>query len=85
MGSAAVDLCWVACGRYDAFFEYSLNPWDVAAGTVIIREAGGRVSTFSGDEENINGSETVAANNCIFDEFRKITGNFMNKTNIKSI
>ncbi len=78
MGSAAVDLCWVACGRYDAFFEYGLNPWDIAAGTLIVREAGGRVSTFSGDEKNVNGSETVAANNKIFDEFRKITGTFMN-------
>jgi myo-inositol-1(or 4)-monophosphatase len=80
MGSAAVDLSWVACGRYDAFFEYGLNPWDVAAGTVIIREAGGRVSNFSGDEEKIFGSETVAANSIIFDEFRRITGNFMNRS-----
>jgi myo-inositol-1(or 4)-monophosphatase len=80
MGSAAVDLSWVACGRYDAFFEYGLNPWDVAAGTVIIREAGGRVSNFSGDEEKIFESETVASNSIIFDEFRRITGNFMNRT-----
>lgn len=80
MGSAAVDLCWVACGRYDAFFEYGLNPWDVSAGTVIIREAGGRVGTFEGDELNISGSETVAANNIIFSDFRRIIGSFMNRT-----
>jgi myo-inositol-1(or 4)-monophosphatase len=44
-GSAALDCCWVACGRFDAFFEYHLSPWDFAAGTVIAREAGARVST----------------------------------------
>lgn len=79
MGSAAVDMCWVACGRYDAFFEYSLNPWDVTAGTVIVREAGGRVSTFGGDESDVDGSETVAANSNIFSQFRAVTDRFMNQ------
>jgi len=83
MGSAAVDLCWVACGRYDAFFEYALNPWDVSAGIVIIREAGGRVSTFTADESIISGSETVASNSILFDDFRRIIGSFMNRTEIK--
>jgi myo-inositol-1(or 4)-monophosphatase len=78
MGSVAIDLSWLACGRYDAFFEYGLNPWDVAAGIIILREAGGKISNFSGEEKNINGSEIVAANSILFDEVQRITGNFMN-------
>jgi len=78
MGSVAIDLSWLACGRYDAFFEYGLNPWDVTAAIVIVREAGGRIGTFSGDEKNVDGREIVAANNILFDEVQKITGNFMN-------
>ncbi len=70
MGSAAIDLAWVACGRYDGFFEYGLNRWDVTAGIIIINEAGGMVSTFAGAEDNINGSEIVAANSEIFETFR---------------
>ncbi|MBS0011445.1 MAG: inositol monophosphatase [Bacteroidales bacterium] len=70
MGSAAIDLAWVACGRYDAFFEYGLNKWDVAAGILIIREAGGRASNFSGSINNIDGSEIVAANSKLFEKFR---------------
>lgn len=70
MGSAAIDLAWVACGRFDAFFEYGLNEWDIAAGMVIIREAGGKISDFSGDMDIMDGSETVAANNRLFDKFR---------------
>ena len=48
-GSAAIDLAWVACGRFDGFWEYSLKPWDVAAGSFIVQQAGGNVSDFSGD------------------------------------
>jgi len=71
MGSAAIDLAWVASGRYDGFYEYGLNRWDVAAGIILIREAGGMVSDFSGKINNIDGSEIVAANNGIFDTFRR--------------
>lgn len=49
-GSAALDLCYVACGRFDGFWELGLNPWDTAAGVLIVGEAGGRVSLFSSDE-----------------------------------
>ena len=70
MGSAAIDLAWVACGRYDGFFEYGLNRWDVTAGIIIINEAGGIVSNFAGVRDNINGSEIVAANSDIFEIFR---------------
>ncbi|MCU0446701.1 MAG: inositol monophosphatase [Microscillaceae bacterium] len=61
MGSAAVDLSYVAMGRFQGFFEYNLNPWDVAAGALIIQEAGGTVSTFAGDDNYIFGREILAA------------------------
>lgn len=77
MGSAAVDLAYVACGRFDAFFEYNLNPWDVAAGALLVKEAGGMVSDFSGDGDNVNGAETIASNSLLYDNFRKIVGTFM--------
>ncbi len=62
MGSAAVDLAYVACGRYEGYFEYNLNPWDVAAGTLIVQEAGGKVTDFSGGENYVFGKEMVAGN-----------------------
>ncbi len=49
-GSAALDLCWTACGRLDAFFEYGLKPWDVAGGSVIVEEAGGNIAAFAAPE-----------------------------------
>ncbi len=60
MGSAAVDLAYVACGRFQGFFEYNLNPWDVAGGSLIIQEAGGKVSTFSGGDDYVFGQEILA-------------------------
>lgn len=62
MGSAAVDLAYVACGRYEGYFEYNLNPWDVAAGTLIVEEAGGIVTDFKGGRDFVFGRELVAAN-----------------------
>jgi myo-inositol-1(or 4)-monophosphatase len=79
MGSASIDLAYVACGRFEAFFEYGLNPWDVAAGTILVREAGGVVSDFSGRENNITGLEIVAANNLVYAEFLEIVSKFMVK------
>lgn len=61
-GSAALDLCYVAAGRFDGFWEVKLNPWDMAAGSVIVREAGGRLTRFRGDELSIYGQELVASN-----------------------
>jgi myo-inositol-1(or 4)-monophosphatase len=69
MGSAAVDLAYVACGRFDGFFEYGLSPWDVAGGIVLVQEAGGKVSTFSGTDDAIFGKEIVAASSQIFNDF----------------
>lgn len=65
LGSAAVDLCYVACGRFDGFFEYSLSPWDVAGGAVIVREAGGKVSDFSGGDDWLFGREIAATNGAV--------------------
>jgi myo-inositol-1(or 4)-monophosphatase len=62
LGSAAIDLCWVAAGRFDGFWEYNLNPWDIAAGYLIIQEAGGRISNFKGDAYNIYDKQTLATN-----------------------
>lgn len=61
MGSAAIDLCYVARGRFDGFFEFNLMPWDVNAGTIIVQEAGGTVTTFDGGDDVLSGKEIVAA------------------------
>jgi myo-inositol-1(or 4)-monophosphatase len=66
-GSAALDLCYVATGRFDGFWEIRLNPWDMAAGSVIVREAGGRLTDFSGKDLSIYGQELVASNGRIHD------------------
>jgi len=69
LGSAATDIAWVACGRYDGFYEYGLHPWDVAAGTVILQEAGGRSTDFSGGKDYIFGGEIISSNGRNHDEF----------------
>ena len=66
-GSAALDLCWVACGRVDAYWEWRLGPWDVAAGALIVREAGGRITDFGGAPHDVFGSETLASNGHLHD------------------
>jgi myo-inositol-1(or 4)-monophosphatase len=64
-GSAAIDLCYVAAGRFDGFWEFKLNPWDIAAGSLIVREAGGIVTNFSGQPQSIYKGEIVASNGLI--------------------
>jgi myo-inositol-1(or 4)-monophosphatase len=64
-GSAALDLCSVAAGRFDGFWELKLKPWDVAAGSLIVREAGGTVSDFRGMRSSIHDQEIVASNGMI--------------------
>jgi myo-inositol-1(or 4)-monophosphatase len=71
-GSAAVDLAYTAAGRYDAFFEYGLNAWDVAAGAFIVQQAKGCVTDFSGKENFIFGKEILAANPLIFESFLEV-------------
>ena len=67
-GSAALDLCYVACGRMDGFWEFNLNPWDTAAGVLTVQEAGGRVTNFSGGPFELNSREVLASNGFIHEE-----------------
>ena len=71
MGSAAVDLAYVAAGRFDGFFEYGLSPWDVAAGTLLVEEAGGMVNDFSNGKNILFGKEIWASNGKIHEEISK--------------
>ena len=64
-GSAALDLAYVACGRLDAFWEFNLNPWDTAAGVLLVEEAGGRVTGFAGQKFQLNSNENLASNGLI--------------------
>ncbi len=66
-GSAALDLCDVACGRFEGFWEFNLNPWDTAAGVLIVEEAGGRVTRFDGQPFRIDSRETLASNGRVHD------------------
>lgn len=60
MGSAAADMAYVACGRYGGYFEYNINPWDIAGGIIIVQEAGGSVSDFKGGSNYIFGREMIS-------------------------
>jgi len=75
-GSAALDLCNVACGRFDGFWEFNLNPWDTAAGALLVEEAGGKVSRFDGSSFELDSRETLASNGLVHDalvnEFQEI-------------
>ena len=64
-GSAALDLCNVASGRFDGFWEFNLNPWDTAAGVLIVEEAGGKVSRFDGSPFELDSRETLASNGLV--------------------
>ena len=68
LGSAAMDLCWVAAGRFDGFFEHKLNAWDSAAGFLIVQEAGGKVTDFSGTDYSPYQPQIVATNGKIHEE-----------------
>jgi myo-inositol-1(or 4)-monophosphatase len=68
LGSAAIDLCWVAAGRFDGFYEHKLNAWDSAAGFLMVEEAGGRVTDFKGDHYSPYQPHIAATNGKIHDE-----------------
>ena len=70
--SAATDLCWVACGRLDGFWEWKLHPWDTAAGALIVREAGGTVSDFRGGPFDPHGEQTLASNGLVHDAMVRV-------------
>lgn len=72
LGSAAVDLCYVAAGRFDAFFEHGLHAWDVAAGVFILKQAGGKVTDFNGGHNWLFGGEIIASSPAFFDTFYHI-------------
>jgi myo-inositol-1(or 4)-monophosphatase len=73
MGSAALDFCWVACGRLDGYFEYSLRPWDFAAGALIVTEAGGRICSHDGEPFSLNATGVIIAGPNLFESLREIS------------
>lgn len=70
-GAAAMDLCYVACGKLDGFWEIKLSPWDVAAGILLIKEAGGKITSFKGSKFNLYSNEIIASNGLIHKELVK--------------
>jgi myo-inositol-1(or 4)-monophosphatase len=79
LGSAAADLVYLACGRFEVFFEYGLNPWDIAAGVLIVQEAGGKVTDFLNTDNYLYGRQIVASNSILHDEFiNKLQHHFEN-------
>jgi myo-inositol-1(or 4)-monophosphatase len=77
LGSAATDMAYVACGRFDGFYEYNLKSYDVAAGIILINEAGGKICDFSGGNNYLFGKEIVATNSGIFPEFKSVVMKYM--------
>jgi len=71
-GSAALDLCYLACGRFDGFWELKLHPWDTAAGKIIIEEAGGKVTDFAGDKYSIYDKYLLATNGKIHNQMKDV-------------
>jgi myo-inositol-1(or 4)-monophosphatase len=76
LGSAAIDACYVACGRFDGFWEVSLNPWDIAAGSLIVHEAGGLAGGFKGEKINIYEKKYLASNGKIHQQMIKVLEKF---------
>lgn len=76
LGAATVDLAYVACGRFEGFYEYNLNSWDVAAGIIIVREAGGKISDFKGGENFFSGKQILASCPGVFKEMKKTVRKF---------
>ncbi|APG28770.1 inositol monophosphatase [Syntrophotalea acetylenivorans] len=73
-GAAALDLCYVAAGRFDGFWEYELQPWDVAAGLLIVQEAGGKTTDFKDNPSGICDGQVLASNGRIHDEMLRVIG-----------
>ena len=71
-GSAALNLCYLACGRFDGFWEARLSPWDMAAGVLIVREAGGMVTDFPGGAFRLDGHQILAANPALHGKMRGV-------------
>lgn len=85
MGSAALDLAYVACGRFEAFWEFNLNPWDTSAGFLLVEEAGGRISGFGGDSFKLDSREVLASNGHIHQELLGLFGDMFAGRNLAPI
>jgi myo-inositol-1(or 4)-monophosphatase len=86
MGAAAIDLAYVASGHYDAFWEMGLNPWDMAAGELLIREAGGKVTDFWNENNHLTNSFILASNTKVHEiVFKIISKHFPNKMNFTNL
>lgn len=72
LGSAAIDICYVACGKFEAFWEYGLHPWDIAGGVFILQQAGGKVCDFNGTDKYLFNGEIVVSNANYFNKFYEI-------------
>ena len=83
-GSAALDLCSVAAGRFDGFWELKLNPWDKAAGTLLVSEAGGRVSGITGEPFNLLGDDIFVSNGLVHDQMVNVFGEILQKRGLSS-
>ncbi len=79
-GSAALDLAYVACGRMDGFWEFNLNPWDTAAGILLVEEAGGRVTDFAGRDFRLDSEEVLASNGLIHEELIGLFQRYVRRT-----
>ena len=82
-GSAALDLAFVACGRFDGFWEFGLNPWDTGAGTLLVREAGGLVTDFAGRPYRLGAREVLASNGKIHAEMQQVAADVAARSNSK--
>jgi len=78
-GSAALDLAYVAAGRFDGFWEFGLNPWDCAAGVVLVEEAGGTISDLQGQPYTLGGKSILASNGLIHDEMKQVAAEIANR------
>ena len=79
LGTAATDLAYVACGRFDAFYEYGLSPWDVAAGAYIVSQAGGVVCDYKNEDNWLFGKVIIASSSSLFNDFSKIVFDNFNR------
>lgn len=77
IGTAAVDLAYTACGRFDGYFEYGLSPWDVAAGILLVREAGGKVTDYNGGPGPISSKHLLATNKNLYEAVYKVVNEYM--------
>ena len=78
LGSAAADLAFVAAGRFEGFYEIGLNPWDVAAGSFLVKQAGGRVTNFQGEDDYIFGKSLVSSNSLVHQEMLEVVQQYFN-------